>query len=266
MVTALVTGGTSGIGAQFARALAARGYDLVLVARDTARLEAMRRELAEAPGGGVDVEVLAADLADRDQLARVVARLEDDARPIGMLVNNAGFGIHTSLVTPDLDRIDAGWEVMQRAVLVLGAAAARGMRERGGGAIVQVSSTAGFVTLGAYSAAKAWVTSISEALAIELAGTGVTVTVLCPGWVHTEFHDRAGIRKSSIPGFLWLEPGPLVEKALADVARGRVISIPSLRYGLLIWFARHLPKGVIRRVSGAISASRRVDGAGSSAR
>ncbi|MDM4761770.1 SDR family NAD(P)-dependent oxidoreductase [Galbitalea sp. SE-J8] len=251
MATALVTGGTSGIGAEFARSLAARGYDLVLVARDQERLAGMASELS-----AVHVELLPADLADRADVARVVARLEDAARPVDVLVNNAGFGIHTSLVDPDLERIDLGWEVMQRAVLVLSAAAARGMRERGHGRIIQVSSTAGFITLGAYSAAKAWLTSISEALSNELVGTGVTVTALCPGWVHTEFHARAGIRKSSIPDFLWLQPGPLVEKSLRDAEKGRVISIPSVRYGVLIWFARHLPKGVIRRISRSISSAR----------
>jgi short-subunit dehydrogenase len=251
MATALVTGGTSGIGAQFARTLAARGWDLVLVARDTARLEAMAAELT-----AVSVETITADLADRADVDRVAARIEDASRPIDMLVNNAGFGMHTSLLSRDLAIIDRAWEVMMRAVLVLGGAAGRSMRARGEGRIVNVASTAGFITLGAYSAAKAWVTSYSEGLSNELHGSGVTVTAVCPGWVRTEFHERAGIRASSIPSFLWLDAETLVNGALKDVMRGRVISITSVRYRVLIWFARHLPKGTIRRISRAISSSR----------
>lgn len=254
MTIALVTGGTSGIGAEFARQLAARGDDLVLVARDVERLESMAAELRAL---GREVEVLPADLGDRADVAKVAARLEDGSRPIDLLVNNAGFSVHSRLLDPDLTRHDLGFEVMLRSVLVLGGAAARGMRERGRGAIVNVSSTAGFVTMGNYSAIKAWVTSYSEGLANELHGTGVTVTALCPGWVHTEFHDRAGIRKSSIPDALWLHVEPLVRTALRDVARGKVISIPSVRYGVLIWVLRHLPKSAVRAISRRISASRR---------
>ena len=254
MTIALVTGGTSGIGAEFARQLAQRGDDLVLVARDVERLEEMAAELREL---GREVEVLPADLGDRADLAKVVARLEDASRPIATLVNNAGFSVHASLVDGDLDRHDLAFEVMGRAVLVLSAAAARGMRARGRGAIVNVSSTAGFVTMGSYSAIKAWVTSFTEGLANELHGSGVSVTALCPGWMHTEFHDRGGINKSSIPDALWLDVTPLVRSALRDVARGRVISIPSVRYKALIWVARHLPKSAVRAISRRISSSRR---------
>jgi len=254
MTIALVTGGTSGIGAEFARQLARRGDDLVLVARDVERLESMAVELRAL---GREVEVLPADLGNRDDVAKVVARLEDATRPIGVLVNNAGFSVHASLVDGDPERHDLAFEVMGRTVLVLAAAAARGMRERGHGAIINVSSTAGFVTMGSYSAIKAWVTSYTEGLANELHGSGVTVTALCPGWVHTEFHDRAGIKKSSIPDALWLDAGPLVRAALRDASRGRVVPIPSVRYKLLIGFARHLPKSAVRAISRRISSSRR---------
>lgn len=254
MGTAVVTGGTSGIGAAFARELAARGWDLVLVARDEERLEAMRAELS---AGGRAVEVLPADLSRREDVDRVAARIEDAARPVDMLVNNAGFSVHTALSSTDVAAHDRAIDVMVRAVLVLGGAAARAMRPRGRGAILNVSSTAGFITMGAYSAIKAWVTSYSEGLAVELRGSGVTVTALCPGWVHTEFHARAGIPESSIPNSLWLDAEPLVRTALDDAERGRVISIPSVRYGVLIWFARHLPRRTIRAISGRISSRRR---------
>jgi short-subunit dehydrogenase len=254
MGVALVTGGTSGIGAAFARNLAGRGYDLVLVARSKDRLDDMASELRSM---GSTVEVFPADLSDRDDVSRVAARLEDPARPIDMLVNNAGFGVHTALIDPDVSAHDRGFEVMCRAVLVLSGAAARGMLPRGAGAIVNVSSTAGFITMGSYSAIKAWVTSFTEGLAVELRNTGLTVTALCPGWVRTEFHQRAGISSSSIPNSMWVDAEQLVEACLRDVDRGKVISIPTVRYRVLIWLARHAPKSAIRKVSGAISGSRR---------
>ncbi|MBN9605425.1 MAG: SDR family oxidoreductase [Actinomycetales bacterium] len=254
MSTALVTGGTSGIGAEFARQLADRGHDLVLVARDVSRLEEMAAELRAR---GREVEVLPADLAQRADVDRVAARLEDPDRPIDLLVNNAGFSVHSALTTPDVSRHDLGFEVMVRAVLVLAGAAGRAMRARGHGAIVNVGSTAGFITMGSYSAMKAWVMSFSEGLANELHGTGVTVTVLAPGWVRTEFHERGNVNVSKIPNFLWLDAESLVRTALRDVDRGRVISLPSVRYRVLIWFARHAPRSAIRAVSRAISSTRR---------
>jgi short-subunit dehydrogenase len=254
MGVALVTGGTSGIGAAFARLLAARGYDLVLVARSSGPLEAMAVELRST---GRSVELLQADLANRDAVDRVAARLADPDRPIDLLVNNAGFGMHASLLDPEVSEFDRGFEVMCRAVFVLSGAAARGMRQRGSGRIVNVSSTAGFFTMGSYSAIKAWVTSYTESLAVELRGSGVSVTALCPGWVRTEFPERAGIRSSSIPNFMWLDAEQLVSAALRDVDRGKVISIPTVRYRALIGLARLAPKDAIRAVSGAISSSRR---------
>lgn len=254
MAFALVTGGTAGIGATFARHLAAKGYDLVLVARDRDRLEQMKHELS---GMGREVEVLPADLAKRADVARVVKRLDDPKKPVDVLVNNAGFGMHGRLSDADSTVHDAAFEVMVRAVRELGAAAARGMRSRGHGRIINVSSTAGFVAMSSgYSAIKAWVTGFSEGLSNELHGTGVTVTALCPGWVHTEFHERAGIPKGSIPGWLWLDADDLVRVALRDAERGRVISIPTVRYKVLMGILRHLPRSVVRRISRAISSSR----------
>jgi short-subunit dehydrogenase len=254
MATALVTGGTSGLGAAFARALARRGYDLVLVARNPDRLESMATELRAL---GSAVETLPADLGHRPDVSRVVERITDAARPIDMLVNNAGFGIHARLTDEDTTEHDLGIEVMCRTVLVLGGAAGRAMRERGSGAIINVSSTAGFMTMGSYSAIKAWVTSYTESLAVELRGSGVKVTAVCPGWVHTEFHERAGISTGSIPKALWVEVGPTIEAALRASAKGRVISIPTVRFSVLMWLARHAPKSAIRAISGAISSSRR---------
>ena len=254
MGVALVTGGTSGIGAAFARNLAAEGYDLVLVARSVDRLEKMASELRAT---GRSVEIIQVDLSDRDAVNRVAERLEDPLRPIDIMVNNAGFGVHSSLLDKDVSAHDTAFDVMCRAVLVLSGAAARGMLPRKSGKIINVSSTAGFITMGSYSAIKAWVTSFSEGLSVELRGTGIGVTALCPGWAHTEFHTRAGIKSSSIPNFMWLDVEDIVTACLRDVKRGKVISIPSVRYRALIGLARHVPKSAVRAVSGAISSSRR---------
>lgn len=260
MTTALVTGGTSGIGAAFARQLAAAGHDIVLVARDRARLEQMAQELR---GMGREVEVLPADLADRADVARVVERLEDAENPVDVLVNNAGFGMHSKLSDADSTPHDLAFEVMVRSVRELGAASARAMRLRGRGRIINTSSTAGFIAMSSgYSSIKAWVTSFSEGLSNELHGTPVTVTALCPGWVNTEFHDRAGISKRGIPGWLWVDPDKVVRSALKDAERGRVISIPGLRYKVLMGIARHLPRAAVRSVSRAISSSRTAPSAG----
>jgi short-subunit dehydrogenase len=255
MATALITGGTSGLGAEFARTLARRGYDLVLVARTLERLDSTADDLRTR--FGVDVETFPADLSDRADVARVVDRITDDARPIELLVNNAGFGVHTPLTSEDTSKHDLAIEVMMRTVLVLGGAAGRAMRARGHGAIINTSSVAGFMAMGSYSAAKAWVTSYSEGLAVELHGTGVRVTALCPGWVRTEFHDRAGITTSSIPDALWIDAGLTIEAGLRASDRGRVIVIPSARFKFLFFYVRYLPRSVIRAISGKISASRR---------
>lgn len=256
MPTALVTGATSGIGATFATHLAARGDDLVLVARDVERLEAKADELRQAYG--ITVEVLPADLGGRDQVAQVATRLaSDEPRPIDLLISNAGFGVHTRLLAEDaMDHIDPAVDVMLRAVMQLGGAAGRAMKRRGHGAIVNVSSTAGFLTMGAYSAIKACVTVYTEALANELAGTGVSATALCPGYVRTEFHQRAGIRTQRLPGLLWVEPDQLVAACLADVARHRVISIPSRRYQVAIALAQLAPRRLVRAISARLTSTR----------
>ena len=258
MGTALVTGGTSGIGAEFARQLAARGHDIVLVARDPGRLEATAAELR---GLGRAVEILEADLALPADTDRVAIRLADREHPIDYFINNAGFRVSSPLTTPDVAEHDRALNVMVRAVLVLGGAVVPVMRERGMGAIVNVASINGQLTLSGYSAIKAWVRVYSESLANELSGTGVTVTALMPGWVRTEFHQRvdstrADRGRGGIPNFLWLEPELLVRECLRDVAKGRAISIPTVRYRFLSWLLKHLPDSAVRAVSRRISLSR----------
>jgi short-subunit dehydrogenase len=239
-----VTGPTSGIGYSFARSLAASGHDLVLVSRDAERLEQVATQLRDRYA--VEVEVLPSDLSDRAQVDRVAERLRDDARPVDLLVNNAGFGVKARFVGGDLDAELRQLDVLATAVLVLSHAAVPGMVARGRGAVVNVSSVAGFAPMGTYSAAKAWCTSFTEHLAAALHGTGVTATALCPGFVRTEFHSRAGMDVGPRTSGWWLDPDDLVEDCLRDVRRGRVISVPSRRYRALATLLDVLPPGSYR--------------------
>ena len=241
---ALVTGPTSGIGNAFARQLAARGHDLVLVSRDRSRLETTACQLSARYA--VDAEVLVADLRERADMLRVAERLRDPDRPVDICVNNAGFGVNGRFVGGRLEDELGQLDVLTTAVLVLSHAAAGAMRDRGHGAVVNVSSVAGFAPMGTYGAAKAWCTMFTEYLAAELHGTGVTATALCPGFVRTEFHSRARIDMSRNPGWLWLDPDDLVEDCLRDVRAGRVVSVPSLRYRAVAALAQALPAGSAR--------------------
>jgi uncharacterized protein len=252
--TALVTGGSAGIGAAFARALAARGHDLVLVARDGDRLASAAADLRARHG--VEVEVLVADLADREALGRVAARVADRDRPVDLLVNNAGFGVREGFVGGDLGEQERMLDVLCRAVLVLSHAGATAMSERGRGALVTVSSVAGWSAMGPYAAAKAWATTFTEALAAELRGTGVTATALCPGFVRTEFHQRARMAMGWMPRAGWLDADELVAACLDDVRRGKVLSVPSRRYRLAVALLRHAPRALVRRGSSRVRTRR----------
>ncbi len=258
MPTALVTGATAGIGLEFARQLAERGHDLVLVARDRQRLDAVAADLERR--FGVTAEVLSADLGDRAAVAAVAARIADPARPVDLLVNNAGYGLKKGFLQNDVEVEEAAFDVLCRAVLVLSHAAGRAMKARGRGAIVNVSSVASFVAMGSYSAAKSWVTVFSEGLATELAGSGVRVMALCPGFTHTEFHQRAEMNMSKLPEALWLDADTLVRDALADLDRGRVVSVPGAAYKALVGALSVLPRGLARRASGGVASRRRPRG------
>lgn len=244
MGTALVTGATSGLGLEFAWQLATARHDLVLVARDAERLERLAVQLRAA--AGVEVEVLPADLSVRADVERVAERLRDGDRPVGLLVNNAGFGLGVPFLESDVADQERSLEVMVRAVLVLSHAAGGAMVERGRGAILNVSSVASLLAGGTYSAHKAWVRSFTEGLAAELRGTGVTATVVCPGLVRTEFHERAGIDLDTAPEALWLRPERVVSEALAAVRRGSVINTPSTRYRVVAGTIRTLPRSAVR--------------------
>jgi len=245
---ALITGPTSGIGAGYARRYARDGYDLVLVARDVDRLKQLAGELqaqARQPGS---IEILPADLSDAADRDKVADRLSRSSGGVRVLVNNAGFGTSGEFWTADLALLQAQLDVNVTAVMHLTRAALPTMLDAGAGTVINIASVAGLVPGrgSTYSASKAWVIAFSEGLAGGLQGTGVGVHVVCPGFVHTEFHARAGLDMAKLPSFMWLEVDDVVSASLADIAAGKVISVPGIQYKAMVGAGRLIPRGLLR--------------------
>lgn len=235
--TAYITGASSGLGAEFARQLAAQGYNLVLVARRLERLEALAVELHQKHN--IHAEAWAADLANPEDVARLAERLAHD-EDLALLVNNAGFGLSGPLAEAEIGRQLEMLEVHVAATLQLTRAALAGMVARRAGNIINVSSLAGFIPRGGsatYGATKAFLNSFSEALQLELKDTGVRVQALCPGFTYTEFHDvrtvAKNFKRSEIPRFFWQSADEVVRASLAALGSERVIVIPGWRNHLL---------------------------------
>lgn len=239
MSRALVTGATAGLGAAFARELASAGSDLVLVARDAARLEDTAAHLRAS--FGVQVEVLVADLTDPHQLASVEERVASTSDPVDVLVNNAGFGLRDPFDQTTVGDEQRLLDLLVTAPMRLCHAALGQMLPRRVGTIVNVASVAAFTPRGTYGAAKSWVVSFSRSANIEYRRRGVTVMAVAPGFVRTEFHSRMAVHTRTIPAFLWLRADRVARDALRDAARGKAISIPSLRYRVIVAAARLLP-------------------------
>jgi short-subunit dehydrogenase len=255
MTTALVTGATSGIGYEFARQLAERGHDVVLVARDRVRLENVSDELRR--DYKVRSEVLVADLSDRAQIGKVAQRLADEARPVDLLVNNAGQSQRRGFLRNDVEVEESALDLHCTAVLVLSHAAARAMKARGRGGIINVSSVASYAAMGTYSAAKAWVRIFSEGLSRELSDSGVTCMALCPGFTHTEFHERGRLNMSHLPEFMWLDAPTVVRQGLDDAAKGKIVSVPGVQYKTLVGVMNTVPRVLVRDISSALARRRR---------
>ncbi|HET7172890.1 MAG TPA: SDR family oxidoreductase [Nocardioidaceae bacterium] len=245
MPTALVTGPTAGIGNAFARALAAEGYDLVLVSRNHERLQQVATELSA--GFQVRCEVLPADLTNLEQTRAVERRLAE--QPVDLLVNNAGFSLRRPFDVTTVEEEQASFSVLVQAVLRLTHAALGPMLARRAGQIVNVSSVAGFLPRGTYGAHKAWVNRFSQWAHLRYAGQGVQVMALCPGFVHTEFHERMGADMRGIPAFMWLDADRVVAAALADLRAGKAVSIPTRRYRAVVTLSRALPAVLVERLA-----------------
>jgi len=249
---ALVTGASSGIGAAFARRLAAAGSDLVVVARRRDRLDALAQELTAAHG--VRVEALVADLTDTEDLARVEARLADPDRPVDLLVNNAGAGGHGAYASLPVADVEGMIRLNLLAPVRLTSAALPGMVARRRGGVVNVSSISGeqpIPFVATYAATKAFLTSLSESVHDEVRDQGVTVTAVLPGFTRSEFHDRADMGRA-IPKPFWITSDDVAAAGLAAVARGQAICVPRFSYRLLVGLSRHAPRALVRRVAGMV--------------
>lgn len=242
---ALVTGATAGIGAAFAEYLAELGHDLVITARDLARLEARSVELRNKYG--VEVEVIKADLATNEGIKTIELRLENRSRPIEVLINNAGFGINKSFVASDRQAENDLLDVLVRAPLRFMHAVLPAMKERDSGTIINVSSVASWIAGGSYSAAKSYLTVMSESLHTELLDTNVKVHALCPGFTRTEFHQRGRMKMTGLPEFLWLDSREVVATAWRSAQKGKALSIPGSQYKILTLLMRYLPRPIVRK-------------------
>ncbi|MGW3862835.1 SDR family NAD(P)-dependent oxidoreductase [Streptomyces sp. NPDC005047] len=247
MTTALITGSTAGIGAAFARRLAADGHNLVLVARDTKRLHEQATELHDRHG--IEAEVLTADLSTDAGIDAVATRLGERRHPVDLLINNAGFGNKGKFLDVSMADELTMLKVHCEAVLRLTSAAVEAMRERGRGGVVNVASVAAFVPRGTYGASKAWVVQFTQGVAKDLAGSGLRLMALAPGFVRTEFHERAGMGTDNIPNWMWLDADKVVAAALDDLSRGKSLSIPDPRYKTLMGAAKLVPRGMLGGIS-----------------
>ena len=243
---ALITGATAGIGAAFAELLASENHDLVIVARDLPRLN----QHADEWRGKfeVEVEVIQADLSRDEDIRRIELRLQNISRPIDVLINNAGFGINKSFTASDIAEEIALLDVLVTAPMRLMHAVLPGMKDRDSGMIINVSSVAGWIAGGTYSAAKSYLTVLSESLHTELKATNVRVHALCPGFTRTEFHQRGNMKMGGLPKWFWLSAEQVVKDSWTAAKAGKSLSIPGRQYKVLSFITRFGPRPLVRKV------------------
>lgn len=248
---ALITGASVGIGDCFARLLASERYNLVINARSKDKLEERAEFLRKSYN--IEVVVLAADLAT--ECEKVESYIE--SHEIEVLINNAGFGLNQSFLSSPIEEEQRVLDVLVRAPMRLMHAALPQMRKRNSGVIINVSSTAAFIAGGHYSAAKSYLTVMSESLHTQMLPTNVRVSSLNPGFVRTEFHQRAGMKMGAIPSFMWLDGDFLVKKAWSDARKGKAISIPGWQYKVLRTIIALAPRKTVRKMGMSLRTKQR---------
>jgi len=250
---ALVTGATAGIGESFTRLLAENNYNIILVARDLPRMQERARDLETR--FKVSTHVIQADLATDDGCAIVEKYITSNQ--IDVLINNAGFGLNKAFTMSELVAEQQMMDVLVRTPMRLMHSALPGMKERDKGIVINVSSVAGYIAGGSYSAAKSYLTVISESLNTELAATNVKVSALCPGFTRTEFHQRARMSMKGLPNFMWINSDDLVAQSWSDALKGKAVSIPGWQYQLLVFIIQSVPRSIVRKIGMNLRAKQR---------
>ena len=241
---ALVTGATAGIGESFTRLLAENGYNIVLVARDLPRLQ--ERAHALETKFAISTKVIQADLSTDAGCALIEQYIANNQ--VDVLINNAGFGINKAFTVSQLDAEQQLLDVLVRTPMRLMHAVLPGMKERNKGVVINVSSVAGWIAGGTYSASKSYLTVLSESLHTELAGTHVKVCALCPGFTRTEFHQRGRMSMKGLPAFMWLNADKLVATAWKEAVSGKALSVPGWQYRILTFVIRCAPRSMVRTI------------------
>jgi short-subunit dehydrogenase len=242
---ALVTGATSGIGESFTRMLASNKYNIVLVARDLPRLQERAQGLESKYG--VKTQLIQADLATDEGCLKIEKHILENQ--VDVLINNAGFGTSKAFTMSTLDIEQQLLDVLVRTPMRLMHVALPLMKARNQGIIINVSSVAGYIAGGSYSASKSYLTVLTESLHTELAATNVKVSALCPGFTRTEFHQRGKMSMKGLPNFLWLNSDRLVEQSWRDALKGKAVSVPGWQYKLLVFIVQTLvPRSIVRKV------------------
>lgn len=250
---ALVTGATSGIGESFTRLLASNRYNIVLVARDVARLQ--ERAQALESKYGIKTHVIQADLATDEGCLAIEKYIAENQ--VDVLINNAGFGTSKAFTMSTLEIEQQLLDVLVRTPMRLMHVALPMMKARNQGIIINVSSVAGYIAGGSYSASKSYLTVLTESLHTELAATNVKVSALCPGFTRTEFHQRGKMSMKGLPNFMWLNSDRLVEQSWRDALKGKAVSVPGWQYKLLVFIVETMPRSIVRKVGMNMRAKQR---------